>query len=323
MKTKLTTIILFICIFAMTSWMTSNEAYAQQDARYTHYMFNQLVLNPGYAGSAETTSLLGLYRTQWVGLDGSPQTIALSGHTALGAGKKIGLGGHVEYDEIGVHQRFSAFGSYAYKLPMGPGKLGLGVQAGALFLQSNWSRIRTSQDGAPDPRLSEDVNRVLPNFGIGAHFYTKNYYLGVSIPHLLNNRLDGNNDADVAKLARQFRHYNFTGGLIFPLGNSLKLKPSFLVKAVPGNAPTQVDLNVSALIREILWLGSSFRFDQSPTPESLNFIAGVQLKQGMRISYAYDLTLSDLRRKHDGSHEIILGYDFPSKSKRIITPRYF
>jgi len=308
----------------MICFFSSKNASAQQDARYTHYMFNQLVLNPGYAGSAETTSLLGLYRTQWVGLDGSPQTIALSGHTALGSGKKIGLGGHFEYDEIGVHQRVSAFATYAYKIPMGTGKLGLGVQAGALLLQSNWTRIKASAEpGVVDPRISGDVSKVLPNFGIGAHYYTKNYYLGVSVPHLLNNKLDSNNETDLAKLARQYRQYNVMGGLIFPLGNSLKLKPSFLIKSVPGNAPTQVDINLSALIKETLWLGSSFRFDQSPTPESLDFIVGVQLKQGMRISYAHDFTLSDLRRQQNGTHEIILGYDFPSKSKRIITPRYF
>ena len=302
----------------------NQEAQAQQDARYSHYMFNGLVLNPAYAGKVGGLSLLALYRTQWVGLQGAPRTIALSGHTALGQRKQVGVGGWLEYDQIGVHDRFRLYGTYAYKIPVGAaGTLSLGVQGGALFLNSKFTQVQSAPEaGVIDQVFREDLSQVLPNFGVGTYYHTNRFYLGLSAPHLLNNTINTNGDAQLSRVARQYRHYLLTGGLVLPVG-SIDIMPSFLVKAIPGDAPIQADLNLNAFINRFLWLGASFRLDQSPEPESLDFIAGVQLKSGMRISFAYDLTLSMLNNKHNGSYEVILGYDFQGKGKRLITPRYF
>ncbi len=303
----------------------SFSANAQQDARYTQYMFNKLAFNPGYAGTADGLSLSGLYRIQWVNIDGAPTSFTLSGHTPLGAAKKIGVGAFLEHDQIGVHKETSIFLSYSYKFAIGDrSKLSVGVNGGAAFLNSDFQSIMANGgnewiDLTVDGAFMENVNKVLPNFGVGLYYYTPNkYYVGLSAPFLLENSLGG-----PRKVAKQARHYYLTGGFVMPLGDNLKLKPSMLVKMVPNRAPIQFDANVMFLIKDALWLGTSFRIDDQINSESLDFIAAFQMKNGMRIGYAYDLTLSDLSSYTSGSHEIMLGYDFLGKDKRIVTPRYF
>ena len=314
---KITIFFIAFCLFLLSL----SEVAAQQDARYSQYMFNGLVLNPGYAGSAETTCLAAIFRQQWVAIEGAPRTVSLSGHTSLGRYDKIGLGGFAEYDEIGVHQRLRAYASYAYRLRLGGGKLGVGVQGGLLYMRSDWSEITPEEVVSnPDPVFAGgDVISVLPNFGLGLHYQTRRYFVGASVPHLLNNKFE----KGVEKLARQARHYMITSGIIVPVGNFLKIKPSFLVKMIPGQAPTQVDANLSFLLKEKLWLGSSFRFQNQFVPESIDFIASFQMPNGLRLGYAYDLTLTRLSNYTSGSHEIMLGFDFGKDGERYRSPRYF
>ena len=56
---------------------------AQQLPQFTQYMFNTVSINPAYAGSRETLSIVGLHRSQWVGLEGGPTTQTLSLHSPL------------------------------------------------------------------------------------------------------------------------------------------------------------------------------------------------------------------------------------------------
>lgn len=71
---KLVLVLLF-CSFA---------GFAQQDAQFTQYMYNTININPAYAGSRGVMSVFGLYRTQWVGLDGAPETSSFSVNTPVG-----------------------------------------------------------------------------------------------------------------------------------------------------------------------------------------------------------------------------------------------
>ena len=114
-----------------------------------------------------------------------------------------------------------------------------------------------------------------------------------------------------------------TSDVIIPVGSFLKIKPSFLVKMIPGQAPTQFDANLSFLLKEKLWLGSSFRMQNEFIPESVDFIASFQMPNGLRLGYAYDLTLTQLSNYTSGSHEIMLGFDFGKDGERYRSPRYF
>jgi type IX secretion system PorP/SprF family membrane protein len=122
--------IIYILFFALSFSM----AKAQQDPQYSQYMFNHVVINPGYTGSKDALSTTLQMRKQWVGIDGSPQTNDFSIHGPLKS-KNIGVGGHVVLEQIGPKRWASAYGDFAYHIKVGKGKLRFRYKCGYDFLQ--------------------------------------------------------------------------------------------------------------------------------------------------------------------------------------------
>jgi type IX secretion system PorP/SprF family membrane protein len=317
-----------VLAFALFAW-ASIGVQAQQLPRYSQYMFNQLTFNPAYTGTTEGLSITALGRMQWVNIKGAPTTVSLAAHSPLGVDKKAGVGGFLEYDEIGVHRRSNLFLSYAYKFILGESRFSIGLNGGITMLQSNYTQATGNEliNLGIDPAFAQDESRLMPNFGLGIYWYRPNrFYVGLSAPQLLENRLTANGGTDLEKVAHQYRHYMATAGLI--IGRSdFRVRPSILVKAVPTNAPIQTDASLMFLIKDTFWFGGSYRSafggDKSFESESVDAIIAFQLKNGLKIGYAYDFTLSELNNYTSGSHEIMLGYDFRGKGVRYHTPRYF
>ena len=69
----------------------ATQVRAQFEPQFTQYMFNEMFINPAYAGSREHIALTALYRNQWVGIEGAPKTQTFSVHAPL-RNEKIGLG---------------------------------------------------------------------------------------------------------------------------------------------------------------------------------------------------------------------------------------
>jgi len=139
--------------------------------------------------------------------------------------------------------------------------------------------------------------------------------LGVSVPQTLENTFDEDFDDSNSNFVR---HYFISSGYVFDLNESLKLKPNLLVKAVE-NAPVEFDVNANLLIKEIIWVGVSWRsFD------SFDALIQFQLTSQFQLGYAYDFaTTTDLRRVNSGSHELMINYRFTKNKEKILTPRYF
>lgn len=286
------------------------KAQAQQQVMFTQYMFNGLALNPAYAGSHETVSMTAMAREQWTGLDGAPRTQTFSIHSPIKL-QRMSLGLLLLHDNIGVTDQTGAYASYAYCIPMGNGKLAFGLQGGVSYYNAMFSKVSST-----DPTFANgDVREAMPSIGFGMYYNTSRFYAGISVPQLNQSEFDKNNsDSD----SRLVRHYFATAGYVFDLGPSLKLKPNLLVKMVQG-APMEFDLNANLLIKELFWVGLSWRsFD------SIDAILQLQLNEQFQFGYAYDFaTTTDLSRVNGGSHELMLNYRFTFKSARIITPRYF
>lgn len=302
-----------LTFFAALVLFSMVAAFAQQDAQYTQYLFNGLVINPAYAGSREALSVLALYRYQWVGLDGAPKTLSASVHSPVGDSNALGL--YLENDVVGVHNRFSAYATYAYRIQVGnSAKLSLGLSAGVLSYRSDWTKTDAIQDPT-DPNFSTlEESKLLPNFGLGAYYYSDRFYIGLSVPHLLNSTLD-----EVSKLSKYKQHYFLSGGYVFDLSPSLKLKPSFLLKSVPSAAPFSADLNLNLLIKDMVWVGMGYR-----TGDALVFLTEYHMSKGLRIGYSYDFSVSKLSPYNSGSHEIMVGWDVArSKPEKVLSPRFF
>jgi type IX secretion system PorP/SprF family membrane protein len=298
-------------LIAITSLLIFNTINAQQQALYSQYMFNGLVINPAYAGSNEAASLTLLSRKQWVGMEGAPMTHTFSAHTPL-KNELVGVGLTVMHDQIGVSSQTTVNAAYAYRIPLGKGKLAMGLQATFANYSAELSSL--SMKNIDDPVFqNNDVQSFTPNFGTGLYYYDNKFYAGFSVPQILTPDYTGRQDISVAK---QARHYFFNAGYLMTLNHHFKLKPNVMVTAVEG-APINYDLNLNLLIKDVLWVGASSR-----SFEAYNVLMEVQLTDQLKLGYAYGMSNNDLSRFDNGSHEFMLNYVFTFYKNKVVTPRY-
>lgn len=291
--------------------LTCLGSYAQQDAQYTQYMYNTITVNPAYAGSRGVMSIFGLYRTQWVGLDGAPETSSFSIHSPLG--KNVGGGLSLVNDKLGPTQENTLSADLSYTIQTSAFyKLSFGIKGTANFfnLDPNKLHSRDSQD----PSLQNFDNEFSPNIGVGAYFHSDKLYVGLSAPYLLEtNRY---NDNEVAINKEKMNLY-LIGGYVFDLSSSVQFKPAFLLKRTVG-APLQLDVSGNFLFNEKLVLGIAWRWDAA-----LSAMAGFQVTNGMYIGYGYDWETTKLNNYNSGSHEIFLRFELSNKQNRVVSPRFF
>jgi len=273
------------------------EVKAQQRPIFSQYMFNGLVLNPAYAGNQPQLSISFLHRDQWVNVEGAPKTNTLIAHTAL-KDRPVGLGLLISRDKIGVHDDYSIYGSYAYKLNIGIGTLSLGLQAGFNYMASDFRKLSTIDQN--DALFAGSVSRFSPNFGTGAFFSNNTTYAGISIPYLINNKVY--KKEDFVSEAKEARYYFVTGGHVFTVSPTLKIKPSALIRVQEGQ-PMGVDLNTNVFLQEVLNIGLSYRSGDAAT-----LLFELLLNKHLSMGYAYDHTLSQIRNYTDGTHEFMLTY---------------
>lgn len=285
---------------------------AQQLPQFTQYMFNTISINPAYAGSRETLSVVGLHRSQWVGLEGAPTTQTLSIHAPL-RNEKVGLGLSFINDELGFENLSYLYGDFSYNINTSDDtKLYFGIKGGFTSYSLD-PEYRSSQSEDPIIRGIED--RWSPNIGAGVYWTSDRWYLGLSTPRILNT----NYSREEGFEALERVSYYFTGGYVFDLGENTKFKPAALLKGTNG-APLSVDFTANFLFYDKFWLGAGYRFDEQAG--EFAGLADFQVSKQLRIGYAYAYPISDLRPYTSGTHEVLLMFEI-FKSKRIKSPRYF
>jgi len=291
-------------------------SWAQQDAMFTHYSFNTLAVNPGYAGSRDALTVTLLNRSQWVSFPGAPTTQTLTMHAPV-ANEKVGVGFSILNDKIGPTSQISFFGDFAYKIKVGKGKLAFGLKGGFNMVTLDINSLTTTQPN--DPAFQENVqSKMLPNVGAGAYYSTAKYYVGLSTPRLLENNFS--TDATSVASSEQ-RHYFFIGGAIFNLNpsGSIKLKPTTFIKVTSG-APVEMDLTALFYLNDAFWAGPMFR-----TGDAVGLLGGMNIMENLSFGYSYDWSFANRTGEYNGgSHELMLRYDFFfNHQKKIKSPRYF
>jgi type IX secretion system PorP/SprF family membrane protein len=301
--------------------LLSFQSKAQQDPQFTHYMYNMSVINPAYATAKEDMlNIGGLYRTQWVGMEGAPKTGSFFAHTPIN--EKIELGISFTNDNIGdVINENNVYADFAYVLPVGlEAKLSLGLKAGFTFFNANFDGfILNSGNVSTDIAFNENINRTFPNIGIGAFYFTENYYLGLSAPNMLTTtHLESENG--IKSTGVQDIHDYVTVGYVFNINSDLKFKPAFMAKGVKG-APMAIDITANVLINEKLEAGLGYRLD-----DAISALVNFRVAPDLRIGYSYDFTTSNLGSFNSGSHEIFILFDvdlFGLKGGYDRSPRFF
>lgn len=302
-------------IFTAIVLFASVNVYAQQDAQFTQNMFNKLAVNPGYAGSSKSICATLLGRHMWNGgqLNGAPKTYILSIDAPV---KPLhgGLGLNVMQDEAGFDKSIIANLNYSFRMPLGPGEIGIGISGGIInkSLNANWS----AHDGvANDAGIPAQQSTEL-TYDVGAGIYyniSDQLYFGLSSTHLPTTTLTYNEAVDSA-LYRMARHYYIMAGYNYAIGGNpmYELRPSVFVKSETSSA--DVDLNLNFMYNKAVWGGVTYRVNNA-----IGLLAGFQKDVGnsiLRIGYSYDLGMGDIKAtNHKGSHEIMLGYCIKMQDK--------
>jgi type IX secretion system PorP/SprF family membrane protein len=292
--------------------LLSMQVSAQQDPQYTQYMYNTMSVNPAYAGQRDVLSATGLYRTQWVGIDGAPKTMTFGIHSPL-KNNRLGLGLNIVSDQIGPANETTIDANFSYSLPMnkfGDILLSFGIKGGFHVLGTDWSKGLYQN---PDRLFNENLNFISPTIGTGLYLHSDYWYVGVSVPNFITT----NHYSDLKEsLAVERIHYFLIGGYVYDLSENTKLKPAFLVKGVSGS-PLIADLSLNALVKDKLTLGLGYRWG-----DSVSGMVGFQISDEIFIGYAYDLTTTNLNNYNSGSHEIMIRFEFKQAGK-ILSPRFF
>ena len=307
-KYYLYTNFLFLIIISLCF---NNKLLSQQDPQYTQYIYNTMAVNSAYAGQRDALSIIGLYRNQWVGIDGAPKTLSFGIHSPL-KNERLGLGLSVVSDEIGPAQEDYVDLNLSYTIPFTEStELSFGLNAGFHNLSTDWSKGMMFDSA--DAAFSQNISLFSPTIGAGLYMHSNKWYLGMSIPNFLVTK---HYDDFRNSIASESIHYYFIGGYVFDLENRIKLKPAFLLKAVPG-APSIADFSLNALFNDSFTLGVSNRFD-----ESFSGLVGFQLTQTFFLGYAYDYNTSIGTDYTGGTHEIMLRFELQNVTK-ILSPRFF
>jgi type IX secretion system PorP/SprF family membrane protein len=308
---KLTLIkVFFISIFTT---LNTTMSVAQQDAQYTQYMYNTINVNPAYAGSRGVLSVFGMYRAQWVGLEGAPNTAATSIHSPI-ENSRVGLGLTVSNDQIGISERNTVSTDFSYTINTSDSyKLSFGLKGSASLLNVDYNKLNKYDKN--DPKFQNNIdNQFSPNIGAGVYYHSDKLYAGVSVPFILETKHFDDNTNSVAKDAL---HYYFIGGYVFDVSESTKFKPAFLIKSVKG-APLQADLTANFMFHDKFVVGGAWRWSAA-----VSGLVGFQVDSNWFVGYTYDSDTTKLANYNSGSHEIFLRYEFKGKQEKIISPRFF
>lgn len=291
---------------------------AQQEGTFTHYLYNELAINPAVAGNRDGLFISLLHRSQWIGFPGAPTTQSLNAHSSV-YGDAVNLGITLINDKTGIVHDRSMFIDYAYRFYLtDKSQLSLGLKVGFRSMSADLTELTLAQAG--DMAFAKDISTdIYPNFGFGVYFTSERYFAGLSIPRLVENTDLLGISSGNRLFAKEYRHYYLTLGANYDLNEGWQLKPSVFVKATKGN-PVQADLTANVVYQEKFLMGLMYR-----TGDALGLLAGIYISPRFYVGYSFDWSFLNSTPKYNyGSHELVLQYEFlPFNKNKIRSPRYF
>ncbi|MFO0507649.1 MAG: type IX secretion system membrane protein PorP/SprF [bacterium] len=312
-----------IFLLAVVVSVTLSRSFAQQDPQFTHYMFNTLYYNAGFAGVEGITKLTAIHRSQWLGYTptvggGGAPTTQLVSITAPIFKLNSGFGAYIVNDQLGPQNNLEAQASYAYHLGIKNSKLSIGLRAGMYSQTINFDQYRFIDPN--DPLLGDkrgSLSQVRPDLALGVYWRKEKYYAGVSFNHLLKSTFD----FGLSQRNSLQTHMYLTGGYFYEVNFDLKFQLMTIIQS--DFTKTTVNLGGIAYYKDTMWGGLSFR-----SSEAAILMLGYSLlkDKSLKIGYGLDYIIQDQAAKQPTSHELMLSYELPvnagSGKKVVRTPRY-
>lgn len=312
----------------------SVTGFSQQLPQYSQYQRNQIMFNPGAAGSYDFIDITVGGRYQWVGFDNAPKTAYIYGSTVINKPKvrynpslrtsagpvanpkvstgrvKHAVGGQIVMDQYGAFQKMSFAGIYAIHLPVTEkSNISLGTKLGLSnnqFLQDR-AVVLTQMPGYNGPAMTDPeydafiANQSSLNYfdlGMGLYYYSDDMYIGISADQLTRDMVSfGSGTANFDPNM----HFNVSAAYKIPMGDNFTLMPSVIAKFM-SPAPLSIEGGLQLEYKEWIWGGLSYRHTDAAI-----IMVGMNINEKFKFGYSYDLTLSQIKTYSTGSHEIILG----------------
>lgn len=313
---KILYIIFIIAGFSVTT-------FAQQEAQFTQFMYNQQILNPAYVGSRGAPSISALYRDQWIGFEGSPKVALVSFNMPI-LGDRVGFGLSAFNQRVGISNTWYTTMAYSYKLQINDDvDLRLGVQAAMKYLGLDFTdeNARVLNPGDPSVAEGRSTNQYKGNVGLGAYLTVSDQlYVGLSIPYIYSNNISFNEETSQPAV-EQAHYYGMVGGM-FPLSDKLEFKPGLLAKYTE-NAPFDLDVHASLVFDRLLSAGLTYRLGGMGSGESVDLLVFYQISTQLGLGVAYDFSLGDLNDYNSGTFEAMLRLDLKNEKTQLENPRFF
>jgi type IX secretion system PorP/SprF family membrane protein len=297
---------------------------AQQDPQYSQYQFNQMVINPAYAGTKDALSAVIDVRKQWGGFEGAPSTQTFSFHGPLRK-KRIGLGLSAYNDAIGPKRVTAAYGNVSYILPITNSlKLSFGLRAGVVNYVFDFNKMNYKDPGEVNAFTNLSFNKIKPDFDAGFYLKSNSFYAGFSATHL-NSAYIYNDKISFTNVSGNQIEYDLTYrlnthlfGIVskgFSAGENLVINPAVIVKMSRGI--TNIDGNINFLIKQRVWVGAFVR-----SSGSVGALVQVIASENIKIGYSYDTSIGKVQRRLGDGHEIMIGFDMNMFKSKMLSPRY-
>jgi len=307
-------------------FMAISGVYAQQESQFTQFMYNKLLINPAYAGSRGVPSVTAVYRSQWVGFEGAPQSMLATFNSPF-LTNRVGVGLTVANIKIGLNRDTYGALSYSYDLVAQENvsvRFGISASIRSLAIAYNEATVIDIGDNSV---ANQKENDIFGNVGAGLYATLYNrFYVGFSVPRLYSN-VTGFTNNNAVLLAKEYQHFYGMAGAILPLSDDISLMPAILIKYVQ-NAPLDADINLNLDIKQKFTVGTSYRMGGDGAGDSVDMLAFWQATPRVGVGVAYDFTLSRLKDYNGGSFEVLLQADLKqdeklSGKKKMTNPRFF
>jgi len=305
-----------LSVFAQVDRDHSHKLYT--DPVFTQYMNGMQTINPAYAGMWEKVGVQVFTRRYFLGQEGAPLLNALTWYKPV-KNDNNGIGLDISNEHIGYENKLTVTGDYSYQVRLDwKTNLRLGLKVGII----NYDNLLTRYDldwgpDDPDPAFSTDIHQgIMLKWGVGALMYTRDYYIGLSIPQIISNkfRADIMNFSSLADV----RYAYLLGGYFFGRQRQVRFKPTMLIKAALGE-PISVDVAANWLFYDKFWIGAMYRTDNTAAA----LIQFVMMKS-MRFGYAIEFPFGrEIFKYQLQTHEIRVVYEFDFYRRPWTRKQYF
>lgn len=289
---------------------------AQDEAIFNHYIFNQNIINPAFAGFEDKIQLFGHLRSQWAGFQNAPTTYDLSVSAPIT--DKVGLSGMLLTEKFGVYNRFRGQLAYSYRYVGNGYKWSAGfsteyhnTKLDQTVLDANTNQFLDKNDPLLIDR-TQGVNYFDATFGVCAA--VDKWLFSLAFPNLITARLgklDGSPSTAGNYFGKEFIAY---ASYRLKSDNNFAVEPSLLLRKVLTTG-FEAEVNVKlSFFDDKLITGLSMR--PGSTGQIGLFIGTKQ--PNFQIFYSYGSSIANINAYTRSGHEITIALEFKKPEK--LTP---